>query len=135
MVCFKPYQNFSSCTPDFFFSTSEFFFSVSPGFFLSLLYKSEKNPDDKLKKIQVYWKKIQVCRTWKFSKVWNNLTFQDLDAQKLRCSLNGWKICTVCPYDSATEKKKLKGGLSFNVARFFQKCQLVRGRHKFQCLV
>ena len=33
------------------------------------------------------------------------------------------------------QKKKLKGGLSFNVARFFQKCQLVRGRHKFQCMV
>ena len=51
-----------------------FFFSA-PEFFSGLWYKSEKNPVDKLKKIQVYWKKIQVCRTWNFSKVWNRPYF------------------------------------------------------------
>ena len=48
-----------------------FFFSLSPEFFSGLWYKSENNSVDKLKKNQVYWKKIQVCRTWNFSKVWN----------------------------------------------------------------
>ena len=40
-------------------------------FFSGLWYKSEKKSVDKLKKIQVYRKKIQVCRTWNFSKVSN----------------------------------------------------------------
>ena len=39
---------------NFFFSAPEFFFSLSPEFFSGLWYKSEKNPVDKLKKIQVY---------------------------------------------------------------------------------
>ena len=41
-----------------------FFFSLSPRFFSDLYHRPEKNPGDKLKK-------IQVCRTWNFCKVWN----------------------------------------------------------------
>ena len=48
-----------------FFSVHLNFFSLCHlNFFSGLWYKSEKNPVDKLKKIQVYvLKKIQVCRT------------------------------------------------------------------------
>ena len=45
-----------------FFSTPEFLFSLSPGFFQ--VYGIH------LKKIQVYWKKNQFCRTWNFSRPW-----------------------------------------------------------------
>ena len=60
-VCFKPYKNFSSCTPELFFSAPDFFFSLSPEFFSGLWYKSEKNPVDKLKKNSSLLKKKCRC--------------------------------------------------------------------------
>ena len=58
-----------------FFSVHLNFFSVCHlNFFQVYGINLKKNPDDKLKKIQVYWKKIQVCRTWNFSKVWIKLS-------------------------------------------------------------
>ena len=43
-------------------------------------------------------KKIKVCRTWNFSRVWNRPWFlktlisQDLDFQKSGCRLKGWQL-------------------------------------------
>ena len=47
----------------------DFFSRSPPRKKLDLYHKPEKIQVTNWKKIQVYWKKIQFCRTWKFSKV------------------------------------------------------------------
>ena len=55
-----------------FFQYTWIFFQFVTWIFFRTIPKTWKNPSEKLKKkTQVYWKKIQVCRTWNFSKVWN----------------------------------------------------------------
>ena len=58
-VCFKPYKNFRSCSPGF-------FFSLSPGFFQVYGIKLKKNSGDKLKKKSGVLKKNSVLQDLKF---------------------------------------------------------------------
>ena len=51
---------------------------------------------DKLKKIQVYWKKIQVCRTWNFSKVWNRPYFSRPWFSEMKVQIKWPHNCVYC---------------------------------------